>query len=148
MPPPKTKTGIPIDIAGELYKSHTPRSIFSVYTYLYNHSKYVTKPGYRISEISVHVVALTLGLGQRTVVRALAHLRRSRYVICIWRGRPKPKKPRYNHSAYELPYNFPHVIAWRISGGKSKAKKLQPSLSLNTRQNLASTALRQLEKES
>lgn len=129
MSPANYSVGIPLDIAGELFKKTAPPSISKVYNFLYNHSRYHipkvtpdiegTPPkGYRMSEFTVVRIARTTKLGERTVVRALAYLRRDRYILRIWRGYPQPTDPKYNHSAYELPYNLPHVTAWRIHAGR------------------------------
>ena len=129
MSPSKYSVGIPLDIAGELFQHHAPRSISKVYNFLYNHSGYHipksnptiegTPPkGYRMSEFTVVRISRTTKLGERTVVRALAYLRHHRYILRIWRGYPEPTDPRYNHSAYELPYNLLHVTAWRIHQGR------------------------------
>lgn len=129
MPQSKYYAGIPIDISGELFQKHAPRSIFKVYTFLYNHSNYripkkqpqiqgIPPKGYRITEITTVGIARAVHVHTRTVDRTLAYLRQSYYILRIWRGYPEPTDPKYNHSAYELPYNLPHIVAWRIHAGR------------------------------
>ena len=118
MPAQKYQPGIPTDILAAIARKGVPPNYIRVYGFMYNHSRYVSDPGYRIVCFTEKYIARHLSTSTRTVRRATHYLRTHYYILPIWRGRPQPKKEKYYQSAYELPYNMAHVISWRIHKGR------------------------------
>jgi len=126
-PRPKWKRGIPPSISSDFISHPPPRSVITVYTCLYKHSRYDPAWNMRVAETSRNGMVQRTRLAPATIDRAMSFLRAHRYILRIWRGRPNPRNERYRHSAYELPYDLDHVLYWRIHGGRKA--KIPPTFS-------------------
>jgi hypothetical protein len=114
---------IPNDLRLNLLSHNAPRSVYSVFDLMYEHSHYIFPTGYRCVHTRINDLADDLELSDRTVKRVLSYLRKHRYIRLIWRGFPHAKKLQYSESAYELPFNLAHVISWRIKAGEIVRQK-------------------------
>lgn len=122
-PKPAFKKGVPVCVKSALLDSLPPKSVFVVYKWLYKISYYHPEWKMRVCEPSIGLLMKKTGYGHDTIDKCLSFLRKGWFIRRIWRGRPKRPNPRYLHSCYELPFDFDHIISWRIHHGRKRKPK-------------------------